>query len=148
MNLSSFKITSFILRWARSLGSNERFIIILASLTLVKGNNRITNTFPRLHTILPPEKDTWLRQSYDFISQQRGYLHLGRRQSSCFRSCKLRVKGVTIVCDHLRELLEKLHHGERATPHDSTEAERKQKSYNHYVKPQRPLPLHWATSHP
>ena len=50
MNLSSFKITSFILRWARSLGSNERFIIILASLTLVKGNNRITNTFPRLHT--------------------------------------------------------------------------------------------------
>lgn len=28
----------------------------------------------------------------------------------------LRVKGVTIVCDHLRELLEKIHHGERATP--------------------------------
>ena len=56
----------------------------------------------------------------------------------------LRAKGVTIVCDHLRELLTKLHQGERATPNDSTEAERKQKSYtcNHYVEPQRPLPLH------
>ena len=40
------------------------------------------------------------------------------------------------------------YHGERATPHDSTEVERKQKSYKRYVEPQRSFPLYWANLKP
>ena len=115
----------------------------MASLTLVKGNNRITNTFPRLHTSSGKRHLTSIEDNLMILFLNREVTFISAGDSHhVFDLAILRVKGVTIVCDHLRELLEKIHHGERATPHDSTEAERKQKSYNHYVEPQRPLPLH------